>query len=101
MDIERLETRDMRDELESLRAENAGLREKHQWISVKDRMPEPNTEVLIFIPDGGKGFICTDEICHGDWLVFTAESITHWCYLPEPPESEGCYEYCGEVSDQL
>lgn len=54
MDIERLETRDMRDELDSLRAENAGLREKHQWISVKDRMPEPNTEVLIFIPDGKK-----------------------------------------------
>lgn len=89
MDIERLETRDMRDELDSLRAENAGLREKHQWISVKDRMPEPNTEVLIFIPDGEKGFICTDEIYLGDWLAFTDENITHWCYLPEPPESEG------------
>ena len=37
------------------------------WISVKDRLPEPSEKVL----------------------TYGVKTVTHWTYLPEPPESEG------------
>lgn len=36
------------------------------WISVKDRLPEPSEKVL----------------------TYGVKTVTHWTYLPEPPESE-------------
>ncbi len=65
---------------------------KRQWISVKDRLPKPAENVLIF----------TD--CYGGWvdigryvlqgnLPFWArggteikDNVTHWMPLPEPPK---------------
>lgn len=56
-----------------------------EWVSVKDRMPEPNTVVLVHYADGK---ICTADYID-EYLGFvTSSTITHWMPLPTPPESE-------------
>lgn len=64
------------------------LRPTAEWISVKDRMPEPHTNVLFF---GRYGFFIgwyshlmkkwrSDE--YGE-----VQEVTHWMPLPNPPEA--------------
>lgn len=57
-----------------------------EWISVEDRLPEPESDVLLY-SDG--------RVTHGhysEWLkTFTAHAlevprVTHWTPLPEPPK---------------
>lgn len=64
-----------------------------EWISVKDRLPEINQNVLCF--DANRVLFATDWL---DWpdgtvsfYVPTFERhiwCTHWMPLPEPPEEE-------------
>ena len=63
------------------------------WISVKDRMPEDETEVIIIVQhkigwyrafawhDAYGWHSVAEEFCDGD-----SDLVTHWCELPEPPE---------------
>ena len=61
-----------------------------EWISVEERLPEPDTEVLArrsigmdvecYHKEAG-GYWSWDEYS-GKWRV------THWMPLPEPPEVE-------------
>jgi hypothetical protein len=59
------------------------------WISVKDRMPEPNVLVMVFLKYGtghdiALSFSTTrfpDIFDH-----FLTDRITHWQPLPEPPK---------------
>lgn len=62
------------------------------WISVKDRLPDDDREVLAF--DGEYVFIAHFE---GDgWVVYVqaeddclyqqSVKVSHWIPLPEPPE---------------
>jgi len=60
----------------------------NEWISVKDRLPEEDILVLVFIPYWRK--ISTDRLGKdGCWRGAFGEAITHWMPLPEPPQHEG------------
>lgn len=57
-----------------------------EWISVKDRLPEEKTRVLVFVPRSGLK-IDTDRIVGRIWVRWNGR-VTHWMPLPEPPEEE-------------
>lgn len=56
-----------------------------EWISVKDRLPEPNQDVLAI---HSEGIIDINFLDHYTGFLFENlyGEITHWMPLPEPPE---------------
>ena len=55
-----------------------------QWISVKDRLPEDSSDVLIAWADGvSEGCFCDERWCREGRML---RSVTHWMPLPKPPE---------------
>lgn len=65
---------------------------KQQWISVKDRLPEPAENVLIFTDYHGGCVDIGRYVLQGN-LPFWArggtmikDNVTHWMPLPEPPK---------------
>lgn len=72
----------------------AGIYMMPEWVSVKDRMPEEKTKVLVF---GRNEFGAYCVTCYYSgarkWLFHNkttkdGETITHWMNLPNPPEDE-------------
>ena len=66
--------------------------EQSAWISVEDRLPELNKEVLVVWTDGVFGFATRIETKYHEerWNWETAalsETITHWQPLTEPPKA--------------
>lgn len=63
-----------------------------EWISVKDRMPEPNTQVLGWYKDNPFSKFCPEVVSwNGNGWVFVygrryVTAVTHWMPLPEPPK---------------
>lgn len=57
------------------------------WISVKDRLPEDASDVLIVWADGVSEACYFDETWCRDGRRLL--SVTHWMPLPEPPKEEG------------
>lgn len=57
-----------------------------EWISVKERLPEPHVDALALKPCGPFVGYYNGK----DWMVRTDEynevGITHWMPLPAPPE---------------
>lgn len=55
---------------------------KDGWISVKDRLPDTKTEVLVYTGTTvfSHTFFATDSIIQS--------GITHWMPLPQPPKGE-------------
>lgn len=54
------------------------------WISVEERLPEPNTVVIV----GGNGKV-TSGIYHGTYGLWTTHGeidFDYWMPLPQPPE---------------
>ena len=63
--------------IERLTAENAALREKvPQWISVEDRLPEPETDVLIVC--NRDGYVFVTPAIYEDGKMLTQESAWNW-----------------------
>ena len=70
-----------------------------EWTSVKDRMPEEETDVLALCRDRKcfVGYICKPR-WNGkiNWVIWTAmkstrivnRKVTHWMPLPEAPEED-------------
>lgn len=57
---------------------------KTSWISVKDRLPEPNERVLAYFP-GTRDSEAVMLPSKG-WAV--NKFVSHWMPLPEPPKEE-------------
>lgn len=63
--------------IERLTAENAALRENvPQWISVEDRLPEPETDVLIVC--NRNGYVFVTPAIYEDGKMLTQESAWNW-----------------------
>ena len=57
-----------------------------EWVSVKDRLPDwRDGKVLVFTK---YGFSICERTVNNRWRGQHANWITHWAYLPQPPEGE-------------
>ena len=68
-------------------------RNMSEWISVEDRMPEAYEWVLIYEPDAeetSRSVRCSFARDNGTWYGgfsdLSAEEVTHWMPIPEPPK---------------
>ena len=66
-----------------------------EWISVKERLPELNVDVLIYVHFTVHDITfkhCTvalfDGICWDDDGLYSRNSVTHWMPVPKPPENK-------------
>lgn len=60
--------------------------EQHKWVSVKDRLPDEDTWVLVYSKQGSYINLKVDYIHGGRW--FNSLLVTHWAQLPEPPKED-------------
>ena len=80
--------------IQDLRRENAELRARVQeWISVDDRLPEDDSDVLVYSRIGEEFRIYPACYSNGVWFdcVFNApatDTTTHWMKMPHPPKGE-------------
>ena len=58
---------------------------KPEWISVKDRLPEQYTDVVVLYDFGRVGVNWTNK--ENEFIEHPNCKVTHWMPLPEPPES--------------
>jgi hypothetical protein len=59
-----------------------------EWISVEDRLPDPKTDCIVWMPSRGSVMVCK---YFNTWSIaempgFIEPPITHWMRLPEPPK---------------
>ena len=73
-----------------------------EWISVKDELPPYNRDVLVYRPNMAMKILVDnyawhyredDDEWYEDWTLCGKDTngnpvITHWAYLPKPPEGE-------------
>ena len=64
-----------------------------EWVSVRDKLPEDDSDVLAYLRIGEESRICPANYAKGmwfDWIFNTpvTESITHWMPIPQPPKGE-------------
>ena len=62
-----------------------------EWISVGDRLPEDDSDVLAYSRNGEEGRIYPANYAKGVWFdcIFqtpATDTTTHWMHLPEPPK---------------
>ena len=62
-----------------------------EWISVKDRLPEDDSDVLAYLRVGEEGRIYPANYAKGVWwdCIFNTpatKTTTHWMPLPSAPE---------------
>ena len=63
-----------------------------EWISVDDRLPEHGDVVVVWHTYMEHPFVCKWDERSDCWIdnkwTFGRNTITHWCYLPQPPKGE-------------
>lgn len=65
-----------------------------EWISVKDRLPEPSKKVLCFLDLGHGSLVETGYFMLDDGWYYTGVEaphhgcVTYWMPLPEPPKED-------------
>ena len=64
-----------------------------EWISVEDRLPEDNSNVIACLWIGEESRVYPAFYAHGVWWdrVFstpTTNTTTHWQPMPQPPKGE-------------
>ena len=63
-----------------------------EWISVEDRLPEHGDVVVVWHTYMEHPFVCKWDERSDCWIdnkwKFGRNTITHWCYLPQPPKGE-------------
>lgn len=73
-----------------------------EWISVDDKYPPYNRDVLVYRPNMAMKIIVDtydgyygddDDEWHEGWALYGKDThgnpaITHWAYLPQPPKGE-------------
>lgn len=59
--------------------------ERSVWISVEDRLPEDNVQVLVCTRHG-KAFPAHCE--NGKWRVSGSVKVTHWTPMPKSPKED-------------
>ena len=61
-----------------------------EWIPVKDRLPEHGDVVVVWHTYREHPFVCQWDERSDCWIdnkwTFGRNTITHWCYLPQPPK---------------
>jgi hypothetical protein len=56
------------------------------WVSVEDRLPNPEQEVIIYFNDYGHDIIRYD-VFEEDFATYSTH-VTHWMPLPEAPPKQ-------------
>lgn len=85
----RYQNKDKLDYEDALWLAIAALREQMDWISVRDRLPEDQVEVLVAtrskngVRNIDKGYLAIDHFIHRG-----CAEVTHWMPLPEPPKED-------------
>lgn len=64
-----------------------------EWVSVDDRLPQDDSDVLAYLSIGEESRICPANYAKGVWFdcIFdmpVTESVTHWMPLPKLPKGE-------------
>lgn len=62
-----------------------------KWISVKERLPEVDEDVLAYLGEG-KIEVCRltlDRFWEASDVLYDLDDVTYWMPLPEPPKEEG------------
>ena len=75
-----------RAQLDCATASAEKLRRSREWVSAKERLPEPGVDVLAAYRDRHINMGTAGD----DWLEEDIEDgdITHWMPVPEPPEEK-------------
>lgn len=74
--------------------EEAGYR-KSEWISIEERLPESDTNVLVVTASGSFKIARVNIYKNGTLVLWATNdglgerAITHWMPLPEPPKKGG------------
>ena len=74
--------------------EIASMPTMNDWISVKDRLPEPFVSVLTHMPEESplptvhEGYISRDGIWTAGMFRREPGEVTHWMPMPEPPKED-------------
>ena len=91
LDPEHRENYDGMDEVNEACRMGMEALERTRWIPCSERLPEPETEVLVVCRRGGFSFVC--PAMHEDGTIITSESIWNW------NEIEGYGLYSEEADD--